>query len=183
MSHMSPQSSTAKGQSSAPWTTAPPTVLGRWTAYGSAVPHLARSSLFRDDRSQERQAPRPACAGCALLLSQACALRYTHRRRRSIMIPGSRDGHSGFCRNAPCTPAGRGGRERRSRWAVKADALQPWPTPSRGWRGPQAEQAEDSGLLKALPPVTWTTGGGQNGRCPYRHAPLVGPKGQQPPWL
>ena len=83
-----------------------------------------------------------------------CALRYTHRRRRSIMIPGSRDGHSGFCRNAPCTPAGRGGRERRSRWAVKADALQIGPTPSRGWRGPQAEQAEDSGLLTALPPVT-----------------------------
>ena len=109
-----------------------------------------------------------------------CALRYTHRRRRSIMIPGSRDGHSGFCRNAPCTPAGRGGRERRSRWAVKADALQIGPTPSRGWRGPQAEQAEDSGLLKALPPVTWSRGSAQRGRCPYRHAPLVGPKGQNP---
>ena len=73
MPHMRPQSSTAKGQNSAPWTTAPPTVFGRWTAYGSAVPHLARSFLFRDDRSQKRQAPRPACAGCALLLSQACA--------------------------------------------------------------------------------------------------------------
>ena len=78
MSHMSPPSTPwvlgpEQGKSSAPWTTAPPTVLGRWTAYGSAVPHLARSSLFRDDRSQERQAPRPACAGCALLLSQACA--------------------------------------------------------------------------------------------------------------
>ena len=43
-------------------------------AYGSAVPHLARSSLFRDDRSQKRQAPRPCpWQGCALLLSQACA--------------------------------------------------------------------------------------------------------------
>ena len=77
-------------------------------------------------------------------------------------------------------PAGRTGRERRSRWAVKADALQPWPTPSRGWRGPQAEQAEDSGLLKALPPVTYSWGSAQRGRCPYRHAPLVGLNGQNP---
>ena len=45
---------------------------------------------------------------------------------------------------------------------------------------PAGRKAEDSGLLTALPPVTWTTGGGQNGRCPYRHAPLVGPKGQNP---
>ena len=39
----------------------------------------------------------------------------------------------------PGCPKGRTGRERRSRWAVKADALQIGPTPSRGWRGPQAE--------------------------------------------
>ena len=48
----------APASSSAPWTTAPPTppdrTGGRWTAYGPAVPHLAkidRSRGFQDSRA------------------------------------------------------------------------------------------------------------------------------------
>ena len=33
--------------------------------------------------------------------------------------------------------------------------------PVKCWRGPQAEQAEDSGLLTALPSVTWSWGSAQ----------------------
>ena len=45
-----------KGSWHAPWTTAPPTVLGRWTAYGAAVPHLARSALTLFSLSQSQSA-------------------------------------------------------------------------------------------------------------------------------
>jgi len=67
----------------------------------------------------------------------------------------------------PHTPAGVRGSERRRRWAVHADVLQPGLSPSRGWRGPQAERPRTRAPCTALPPVTWSWGSAQEGRCPY----------------
>ena len=79
MPHMSPPVTPwvlgpAQGKSIAPWTTAPPTgdkPLMDGLRFGSSPPRQILSLGMTDHK--KGKAPRPACAGCALLLSQACA--------------------------------------------------------------------------------------------------------------
>ena len=80
----------------------------------------------------------------------------------------------------PGCPQGRTGRERRSRWAVRADALQIGPTPSRAGAA-RRPKAEDTGPLYGTPISKLDMGQCPGGALPLQTRSACRPEGPATP--